>query len=207
MTRHALALLLLAFAAQAALAQETNAETGEWNFSATLDGKPIGTHRFTVAGTPAARSVQSRADFTVRMLGIAVYRYQHHADERWQGDCLRELRSDTDDDGKAQKVAQRFDSDCLMGFAYWNPRLVQQHQLVDPQTGRIEPARFEALPDAPIDVRGKPVQAHGWRLIADKQRITVWYAVDGGRWIALDAEAKGGRRLSYRLLPDKAASP
>jgi len=177
----------------------------EWNFAVALDGKPIGTHRFVVAGVDEARSVDSRADLVVRMLGIPVYRYRHQAEEHWQGDCLRELSADTDDDGKRQQVEQRFDAPaCLMGFAYWNPKLVQQRQLVDPQTGRVTDVRFEALADGSIDVRGSAVPAHGWRLLADKQRITVWYAADTGRWIGLDADAKGGRRLSYRIPPEKA---
>jgi len=200
-------LLLTAAVAQTAFAQESAVEQGEWNFSVTLDGKPIGTHRFVVGGTGAARSVSSHALFVVRMLGIPVYRYRHEAQERWQGDCLRELRSDTDDDGRQNQVGQRFEGDCLMGFAYWNPRLVQQRRLVDPQTGRTQAVRFEALSDAVIEVRGRAVAAQGWRLMAEKQRITVWYAADGGRWIALDAEAKGGRRLSYRLLADERPTP
>lgn len=178
----------------------------EWDFAVALDGKPIGTHRFVVTGVDENRGVESRADFVVRVLGIPVYRYRHRADEHWQGDCLRELNADTDDDGKRQQVAQRFDGpDCLMGFAYWNPKLVQQRQLIDPQTGRVTDVRFEPQADASIEVRGTAVPAHGWLLLADKQRITVWYAADTGRWIGLDADAKGGRRLSYRIPPDKAS--
>jgi hypothetical protein len=199
------ATLLLSIAAQAACAQDV----GEWNFTATLDGQPIGTHRFTVrgAGAGAERSVFSSAQFVVKWLGIPVYRYRHEARESWQDDCLRELRSDTDDDGKREQVDRRFDGECQMGFAYWNPRLVQQHRLVDPRTGRSSAVRFEALPDAQIDVRGRSVAAQGWRLVADKQRITVWYAAETGRWIALDAEAKGGRRLGYRLTADERPPP
>ncbi len=196
-------LALMACAAASASAQgnvsEGAAEEGEWNFTATLDGKPIGTHRFVVGGSPAARSVDSRADFVVRMLGVPLYRYRHHAEERWGSDCLRELRADTDDDGTRQQVARRFDGDCVMTFAYWNPRLLKQQRLVDPQTGKLEPVRFEQLPDTNIEVRGQPVRARGWRLQAAQQRIRIWYAVDGGRWIGLDAETKGDRQLSYRL--------
>ncbi|WP_077035417.1 DUF6134 family protein [Pelomonas sp. KK5] len=181
------------------LAAALGAEAGEWNFAVTLDDRPIGTHRFLVTGSPEARSVDSRAQFKVSVLGIPFYRYAHHAEEHWQGDCLRELQSDTDDDGKPQQVNQRYEAGCLMAFAYWNPRLVQQKQLVDPQTGRTEAVRFERLPDARIEVEGKPVAAQGWRLLAEKQDLTLWYATEGGRWIALDAKVKGGRRLSYRL--------
>lgn len=202
MKRFAALVALLAHAALAP-AQEGGIDAGNWDFTATLDGKPIGTHRFAVSTDGTQRSIDSRAQFVVRVLGIPVYRYRHEAQERWQGDCLRELHADTDDDGQRRQVAQRFDTECLMGFAYWSPRLAQQSRLVDPQTGRIEPVRFEAVPDASIDVRGRATPAHGWRLVADHQRIVVWYAADTGRWIALDAEAKGGRRLSYRLQTEK----
>lgn len=177
----------------------TAQDGGEWNFTATLNGKPIGTHRFVVTGTAAARSVDSRAQLVVRVLGIPAYRYRHRAEERWQGDCLRELRADTDDDGSRQQVEQRHEAECVMSFAYWNPRLVTQQRLVNPQTGRAEPVRIERLPDAAIDVAGRPVPAQGWRLQTQTQRISVWYAAEGGRWIALDAEVKGGGTLSYRL--------
>ena len=197
---------ILAFACLLVLPAAVFAQASdEWDFAVALDGKPIGTHRFVVSGPSEARSVDSRADMVVRMLGIPVYRYRHRAEERWQGNCLRELNADTDDDGKRQQVAQRFDSPaCLMGFSYWNPKLVQQRQLVDPQTGRVTEVRFEAVADGSIDVRDRKVPAHGWLLLADKQRITVWYAADTGRWIGLDADAKGGRRLSYRIPPEKA---
>lgn len=190
---------LLALNACLAAAHEGEVEAGEWNFTATLDGKVIGTHRFAAGGTPAARRVDSRAQFTVRLLGIPIYRYRHQADERWAGDCLRELRSETDDDGTRQQVAQRFEGDCLMGFAYWNPRLVHQTRLVDPQTGRVEPIRFDPLPDASIDVGDQPVPARGWRLQTAQQHIRVWYAAGSGRWIGLDADTKSGHQLSYRL--------
>lgn len=200
MTRSVLLLALsLALACHAAPSEQAaDRSVCTWDFAATLDGKPIGTHHFVVSGPDMARAVDSHAQFVVRLLGIPVYRYRHQAEEHWQGDCLRELRSDTDDDGKREQVLQRYDDECLMGFAYWNPNLLMQQRLVDPQTGRIESVRFERLPDQTIDVRGTHVPAQGWRLLTDRQRIDIWYAADSHRWIALDADAKGGRRLSYR---------
>lgn len=184
------------------LGADASPETGRWDFTVTLDGKPVGTHRFVIEGNAQARRVESRASFVVRLLGIPVYRYRHEADERWQGDCLRQLRADTDDDGQRRTVDQAFDQDCLMAFAYWNPRVVQQQRLVDPQTGEPAPVRFERLPDAQIAHRGQSVPARGWRLQTREQRIGIWYAADTGRWIALDADLAGGRRLAYRLTPN-----
>jgi len=196
----ALALVCLPALAQATGAPATDAPpAGRWDFTVSLDGKPIGTHRFVVTGGADARSVESRASFVVRWLGVPVYRYRHEADERWQGQCLRELRAETETNGERQAVSQRLDDGCRMGFAYWNPRLVSQSMLINPQTGQATPVRVERLPDASIERLGQPVPARGWQLRTPDQRIDVWYAADSGRWIALDAELDGGRRLSYRL--------
>lgn len=176
-------------------------ESMRWQFEVMLDGKPIGTHRFSVSKNTDTRTVESTAQFAVRVLGIPVYRYRHHADESWQGDCLRELRADTEDGGQRQQVEQSFQGKCLMSFAYWNPRITAQQQLVDPQTGSIEAVSFGRLQDSAIAWRGQLTPARGWSLRTAKHRISVWYAVDGGHWIALDAEVQGGRVLSYRVLP------
>lgn len=201
--RAALWALLLGLPALARPAEAPPA--GRWDFGVTLDGKPIGTHRFVVSGEAGARRVESRARFVVRWLGVPVYRYRHEADERWQGDCLRELRAETETDGQTRPVALRLGDECPMSFAYWNPRLLAQSALIDPQTGQPTPVRFERLPDARIEQEGGAVPARGWRLRTAEQRIDIWYAADSGRWIALDADVEGGRRLSYRLTtPSKA---
>ena len=81
---------------------------GSWDFEVRLDGKPIGSHRFEVAGEPDARTVRSVARFDVKLLGLTVFRYRHEARERWRGDCLQGLQSRTDDDGKPIDVDKRF---------------------------------------------------------------------------------------------------
>ena len=81
---------------------------GSWDFEVRLDGKPIGSHRFEVAGEPDARTVRSVARFDVKLLGLTVFRYRHEARERWRGDCLQELQSRTDDDGKPIDVDKSF---------------------------------------------------------------------------------------------------
>ena len=190
-------LLLTGLAIAAPGAAGDSTEAGEWNFEATLDGKPIGTHRFKVSGTPQAREVRSDAAFVVRLLGIPVYRYKHHAEERWQGDCLRGLRSQTDDDGQAARVDQSFDSECLMAFAYWNPRMVTQRQLVDPQTGRVEPVSIEPLPDAQIMSRGDVSTRNmmGTTAYMAGNRMFAFWVADG-----LVAELRDRRRRRQRCV-------
>ena len=173
------------------LAAPAWAET--WNFDVRLDGKPIGTHRFLVDGPAEARVVSSTAAFDVKLLGITVFRYRHEARERWRGDCLQEIRSSTDDDGKPVQVDRRWelaaptastataatgatgatgaagtgaaaDSACLMSYAYWHPALIRQQRLLNPQTGEVDEVRIERLPDATIPVGGRDVDASRWRI-------------------------------------------
>lgn len=174
-----------------------------WSFEASLDGKPIGQHVFTLEGQDgASRSLRSEARFDVKLLGITVYRYRHQAQERWQGECLKSLTADTDDNG--DKLAVRLEpgdpllAGCAMSFAYWNRAILRQRELLNAQTGKLEPVRIEQLPAATIDVRGQSVEAQRWRIVALKQRIELWY--DGsGRWVGLDGTLEGGKLLSYRL--------
>ena len=171
----------------------------QWDFDARLDGKLIGRHSFVVSGPAEARQVVSVASFDVRVLGMSFYRYKHEAHERWERDCLRELRSDTDDDGTPRHVLQQHESDCVMSFAYWHPRMREQTQLLDPQTGLMEAVKIERLEDASLPVNERPMAASRWRLRTAKQTITVWYGAVDGRWIGLDAVVSGGRQLTYRL--------
>lgn len=91
-----------------AAARSTDASSSrEWQFEVRLDGRPIGTHRFVVRGREAEREVESNAQFDVKLLGLTVYRYRHQARERWAGDCLQSLQSQTDDDGQPQRVDLR----------------------------------------------------------------------------------------------------
>src|SRR6187200_1499365 len=69
----------------------------EWRFNVSLDGKPIGEHRFVMHQFDDMVEVTSEANFRVRFLFIDAYRYEHRAYEMWRGDCLERLDARTDD--------------------------------------------------------------------------------------------------------------
>lgn len=172
-----------AAAAAAASVATSPAIAQSWDFEVRLDGKPIGSHRFVVDGPADARTVSSNARFDVRLLGITVFRYRHEARELWRGDCLREIRSTTDDDGKPVQVDRRLETAtaapasattattagaaaCLMSYAYWHPALIQQQRLLNPQTGDVDEISVDRLPDASLTVGGRDVDASRWRITA-----------------------------------------
>jgi hypothetical protein len=186
------------------------------DFRVTLDGRPIGEHRFTVTGDRAQREVRSSAHYEVKLFGVTVYRYAHEAQELWLDDCLTRLDALTDDDGSRTEIQGHADatgfawqvrrgsgtalpgrSTCPMSFAYWNPAIAQRSTLLDPGSGRLESVSFQALPPSTIDVHGSPTAVRGLRLLGLPHAIDLWYR--GDDWVGLDTTVTGGRHLRYRL--------
>jgi hypothetical protein len=178
----------------------SSAGATEWNFRALLDDKPIGTHRFSVRVQGDERTLVSEASFAVTFLGMTAYRYRHEAIEQWRGDCLSDLNSTTDDDGKTSRVHLGADAlkGCVMSFAYWNPLIQTQTRLLNAQTGRFESVQVTRVGPGTLEVRGMPTAATRWRITGPARPIDVWYSMQGD-WIGLDSTVPGGRKLSYRL--------
>lgn len=206
--RALLALLVLACAASVAQAQER-----VWNFRVLLDGQEIGGHRFTLRSAGESSEIRSEASFDVRFLFISAYKYQHKALERWEGDCLRSLASQTQTNSESQTVnvqwrdgrllversgAREEHEGCVMSFAYWNPQILAASRLLNSQTGERLPVSISKMGEEAIAVRGQRLMAQRHRISGPKLQIDLWYA--GGDWVALEALAQGGRRMRYELL-------
>ena len=197
----------------AAAAEPAAPASGEWNFQVSLDGTPIGRHRFSLEPDGHLAKLTSDASFDVKILGFTAYRYRHRATETWRGGCLASLASTTDDDGQPSSVrvaaaderevittatgTQSIDG-CLMTFAYWNPAMRTQLRLLNAQTGKVEPVQVQRIADARISVHGEEVAATGYRVVGAARPIDLWYAADGS-WIGLDSLVAAQRKLSYRL--------
>jgi hypothetical protein len=188
-----------------------------FDFDVLLDGKPVGTHRFEVTRhADGEESVRSLARFDVRFLGLTVYRYRHEARERWRGACLVELQASTDDNGTRLFVQGGADggdfrlsaprdgstrSGCIAAYAYWDrARLLRKSELLNPQTGRFDAVRFEAIGVEQVEAGGAKRQAQRHRLTGDALRIDLWYD-EHGEWLQLSSPARGGRELVYRRRP------
>jgi hypothetical protein len=214
--RNTLAALALAAAGVAGNAQPVAAlAPANWTFQVLLDDKPIGQHSFSRAPAGEVSEITIEASFEVKLIGITVYRYQHHNVERWSGDCLQALTAETNDDGKTSRVAARKEgaalvvtsplapqtlAGCVMSFAYWNPAMLKQTQLLNSQTGRYEKVRIEALGSESLPAQGRNITADHYRIVGTEQPIDLWYT-PAGDWVGLASMVSSGkRRLSYRRL-------
>ncbi len=206
-------LLALALAAAATLTAAPSAArdaTREWNFAVSLDGRPIGEHRFTLQERGDTRELRSEALFNVRILFINAYRYEHSAREQWRGDCLQSVAARTDANGKPVEVegerengafrirtgdAGVLQDECVQTFAYWNPSILDARRLLNPQTGEYV--------DVKVLLMGREViggqQADRYRLIGKGDtalQIDLWYT-PARDWLALESLTPEGRRLQY----------
>lgn len=171
-----------------------------WSFRVLLDEREIGTHRFTLTERGADRELVSEASFRVTILGFSAYRYRHLATERWREGCLHSLVSSTDDNGAPSRVDWRAEGACVLSFAYWNPRILGARELLNAQTGELEPVDVAPLGAEWLQTEKGTVSAQRYRITGRKLAIDLWYA-EGQEWIALETTAGGNRRLRYQREP------
>ena len=146
-------------------------------FKVSLDDKPIGVHRFRISDEGAMRVVDSEASFDVRILGVPVYRYRHSNSETWENGCLKRIDSETDANGTPYAVdlsktamgyrivtpseTQTYEGDCLMSFAYWDRRCLQQQRLLNTQTGELITVEILSLGESQRQVANQMLSVQG----------------------------------------------
>lgn len=188
-----------------------NAQT--WDFDVSMDGKHIGSHQFILNNQENNRQIlKSEAKFNVKFLSINLFEYHHQADELWESDCLKTLEAKTKENNKVTVIKGyqdiplfkvnglkpvEIDSECLMTFAYWNPKILQQKKLLNPQTGEYLSTNISYVGKDTILVKGENVKADQYKIVTSKFKINIWYGLDG-QWLALRSLTPDGR-IDYAL--------
>jgi hypothetical protein len=194
------------------------AHAKEWPFNVYLDGKEIGQHTFSLSENDGQKELVSTANFNVKVLFINAYRYSHVAREKWRGDCLASLDARTEENKDITVVKGKLDGDnfkvdvpvakktkppqvlpaCIMTFPYWNPAMLGQNHLLNPQTGEWLDVKIRSLGNEKIEVRGQSVTAEHFKLEATKMKIDLWYSPDK-EWLALTSTTPEGYVITYKL--------
>ena len=192
----------------------------ELTFAVSLDDRPIGVHRFRIADGGAMRVVESEATFDVRILRVPVYRYRHNNTEIWQNGCLKRIDAETDANGTPYTVdlsktatgytiatqgeTQTYEVDCMMSFAYWDQRFLQQPRLLNTQTGELIAVEIQSLGESQREIANRTLSVKGFRILAESRNvdIQVFYHSADGRWVALESVLENGRKLRYALAAD-----
>ncbi len=187
----------------------------DWTFDVYLDKSKIGQHTFSLSDE---NELTSKAKFNVKVLFINAYQYDHKAVEKWQGDCLASLEAHTVEnkvttDVKGKLVEPNFIVDegktkqslpaCMMTFAYWNPKMLTQTKLLNPQNAEWLDAKITKIGAEKIDVKGKSTEATHYKLDGslngkNKLKIELWYNANND-WVALKSITPEGYTINYKL--------
>ena len=202
-----LAALLLTMTAAA------NDNVREWEFDVFLDDKPIGYHTFEVADRGSRTVLQTEAAFDVKFLFVTAFKYRHQNTEIWSDGCLDAISATTNNNGErltvsGEEAEQRFEvsggrgelalDGCVRSFAYWNPDILEADRLLNSQTGEYEPVEIALEGEEVVSIDGREIVADRYRVSVRRGDIYLWYTKRDKTWVALDAPAKGERRIRYQ---------
>lgn len=169
-------------------------------FAVMRDGTRIGEHTMTFSGDPASPTVTTDVTMVVKLGPVPVFRYRHHAVERWSGGRFTSLETATDSNGKAERVLARRTEEAVLietakgritappgtrPFTHWNPR-VFAGPLFNPQQGGM------------LKVVARQVSARQWAVRGEAE-IDDWYD-EAGVWSALKGRLKDGSTMEYRRI-------
>lgn len=188
----------------------------DWTFDVYLDKTKMGEHTFNLN---EANQLISIAKFKVKILFVNAYQYDHKAVENWQGDCLNGLVSHTVEnkvisDVKGKLIDGSFVVDdgktkqnlpaCTMTFAYWNPKILEQTKLLNPQNAEWLDIKTTKIGVETLEVKGKKIEAAHYKLDGslegkNKLKIDLWYETVSNVWVALKSITPEGYTVNYKL--------
>jgi hypothetical protein len=185
-----------------------------WEFKVFLNDKEIGRHDFRLSPAAEGLRLKTTASFDVKFLFFTAYTYRHRNEELWDSNGLLSIEATTNANGDVFEVRGRRDKDGfklatgeraryaegLKTFAYWNPAILKELQLLNSQTGEVEAIEVIDRGDEIIRYRGKPIPSRRFDLMLDEVPISVWYALEDQLWVALQSITEGGRILRYEPL-------
>ena len=193
------------------LASQAQTSTPEkYTFKVFLDDDEIGVQRFFVSSDGTRSQVKVEAQFDVTYFLIPFYSYRHTNSETWEGNCLKEIRAETNDNGESffvrgtrQRSQIRLHTHagkstlegCIKTFAYWNLDLLQSDRLLNSQTGEWQRVQISKVGNETIPVRGVSTETEHHRIVSDKFTIDLWYTMDH-KWVALAIHHEEWRNTS-----------
>lgn len=82
-------------------------------FAAFRNGERIGTHSLSFQQSGDKRTVTTSIDFSVKALGMTMYRYLHRGQEVWNGVTFESIATQTDDNGTKYQLKAKLEPNGL----------------------------------------------------------------------------------------------
>ena len=182
-------------------------------FDIYLNDTKVGQQGVTITATETGEKVVIESEFTIKVLFVNVFSYQHTAREDWRDSCLNSIESNTKETGDNFFVASKKTNQglsitsnsgtadlqgCVRSFAYWDLARLDSEKLLNGQTGKYVPATLVANGEENFLLDNKEIRASRYTLTAENSDINLWYD-QNQNWVGLTTLVNGGRTLSYRL--------
>ena len=210
--KHIVLILLLFFLNVSVFAYNNPTPNNTWQFRVFLDDKEIGYHDFQLSKQNGMSILQTQAEFDVKFLFINAFSYRHKNIEHWENDCLNSINSQTIQNKQQFNVTGKSDkgqflitnnqqeqklNECVRSFAYWNPKLINSKKLLNSQTGDYEDVNLQFVGEDIITLNESEIRTRHYQLKTNTGIISLWYEWDSLYWVALEAPAKGNRKIRY----------
>jgi len=165
---------------------------GTLDFTVLRNRTAIGFHRIRFARRDGRFVVRIDIGFEVRLQGLSVHRYAHHAEETWTDGWLTGLVSDTDDDGKLYRLRAETRAGIFQGkingagftvsgyiipSSLWHRDTPAVEALLDTTDGLVKMVRGRRLDQDEIMVKGEAIQADHYAL-SGELNYHLWYDSD-----------------------------
>ncbi len=182
-------------------------------FAIMREGKQIGVSTTDIQRDGKETIVDTTIKVDVKILGFTAYRYDHTSNEKWAGDHVVAVTSQTNDNGATHKLSLALHDDKLIGEAdgrelaldaevvpasVWNPKLVTQTVVMDSVNGKLMHVSFDDLGIENINVRGQSTKAHHYSMHGQREQ-DLWYDMSG-QLVQLKFKGKDGSIISYHLM-------
>ena len=207
----ALPVLAIGFTVQAHAAA-----TRVLDYTVLRDGKPVGTHSYTISTDGDTTKVAVKTDVQVKVLFVTAYRFEHSSKELWQNGHLVSLTSNTNDDGTDKTLNVTEDNNALdidskvkdkkrhMGVALdtmpaslWNPDTVKQSVMLNTLDGELLHIKSKDLGADKVKAHGQMVDAHHYAIQGELTR-DLWFD-NSGNLVRVSFPDKTGSKIVYAL--------
>jgi hypothetical protein len=190
---------------------QAHADTKRTSFVILRNGTQIGTNTIDVECTPSQTTVATVTHIEVTLAFVTLYRFEQTETEQWSGRQLLSLRARTDDNGRIHQTIARRTGDVLaverddqeknapatvMPLDVWNPAVLTQTTVLDPQGGSVVPFRAIDRGEEDFVSGGHPTRAHRYTITAGFSQ-DVWYDTQG-ELVGLQLTGSDGSIIRYQ---------
>jgi len=169
-------------------------DTGEYTFTISRDGEPVGQHRFAFErqGDRVEIDVNTRID--VSLAFITLFAFEHERHEVWQDGRALRIDATTNDNGDELEITVRPDGnggyvrtingrvdrfDGSTGIlAFWNKDTFRYDSYFSIMQDKTFEASFQYIGRDEVTVAGEAIEAEHYRMVGDEER-DLWFDMNG----------------------------